>query len=220
MNPTPSRLLAAFLTSFALGSWAKADIVTWTYDWTESPTVLAADHGGTGGVDLTRELPGHGSGTQSITATQIRTFSSAPDTAVDHLTNQQYNLSLHLTDDASGQTGSLSFSGLLSGLISFDAAHLTNVFNAPTSQVLTLGGHKYTITLNSFVAPGNPNAIDPGSLGALVEVGSPTPPPTGGGSGGGPPPSNAPEPSSLVLAGLGISSLGLGLLRKLRRPAT
>jgi hypothetical protein len=109
-----------------------------------------------------------------------------------------------LRDDASGASGSLTFRGNLSGSINLlqgvGNAGITNTTLGPTTQSLTLGGNLYTVTIGSFVPPGIPNdpngvAGPTGSISASIAVQPAT--------------NSTPEPSSLVLACLGLPSLGL-----------
>jgi hypothetical protein len=186
---------------------AHADFINWTYSWTHTPTVIAADTGGTGGVTLTNHQGGTGSGNSDVVATDITTFSSATVNAPDHFTNRNYSLILDLTDTASHQSGMLTFNGALNGTLSVTSANIKNTFLGPLTQHLNLGGNLYTITIGPYAAPGIPDATQTGSISAHVSVLPESS--VGGASGGGsPPPSHgAPEPSTLLLAGLGLSAL-------------
>jgi hypothetical protein len=206
-------LKLAFLTAVAFavnsGTSARADFINWTYSWTHTPTVVAADKGGTGGVSLTNHQGGTGSGNSDVVATQITTFSSATVNAPDHFTNKNYSLILDLTDSASHQSGMLTFNGTLNGTLSATSANIKNTFLGPLTQHLDLGGNLYTITIGPYAAPGIPDAAQTGSIGAHISV---LPESSQGGvsGGGSPPPSHgAPEPSTLLLAGLGLSALVL-----------
>jgi hypothetical protein len=109
-----------------------------------------------------------------------------------------YSLSLALRDLASGASGSLTFRGNISGSGApgeVSQADLTNTFLGPTTQTLTLGRDLYTVTLGPFVPPANPEIPGPGSINAFIAVQPVT--------------SSTPEPSSLMLACLGLPSLGL-----------
>ncbi|HEY7313651.1 MAG TPA: PEP-CTERM sorting domain-containing protein, partial [Gemmataceae bacterium] len=113
-----------------------------------------------------------------------------------------YSLSLALHDTASGASGALTFRGNLSGLIGpDDSVNLTNTFLGPKTQTLTLGGNLYTVTIGPFVSPTWIGDQGEGSLSASIAVQSAA--------------KATPEPSSLMLACLGLPSLGLA--RWLRR---
>jgi hypothetical protein len=85
------------------------------------------------------------------------------------------------------------FTGL--GGSSFDNfGTLTNTFVGPTTQSLKLGSNLYTVTLGPVVLPDPIVNSNLGSISATIAA----------------QPANAtPEPSSLVLACLGLPSLGL-----------
>ena len=195
---------------------ARADLITWSFNWSGSPTTVPADAGGTGGVFLLDPQPGHGQGSLEIKGTQLQLFSAAPAGMLDKLTNKPYSLDLSLTDGASQKSGKLTFTGLLNGSFSSSQANILNTFTGKTTKVLLLGRHLYTVFLDKFIPPSPTSA---GEFDAHVSIatnfrgycrtngggGS------GTGSGGGGP--HAPEPSSLLLAGLGLTSL-VAMFRK------
>jgi hypothetical protein len=217
MKRMPTILCSATGLLLVLGNAARADFIQWTFDWSRSPTVVAADTGGTGGISLTQEPLGHAAGNSDIVATNLRAFSDALHSSPDHFTNQAYSLKLSLTDDASHQSGSLTFTGLLNGMLSFDSANIINKFTGLLTQKIKLGKNDYTVTIGPFAAPGPPGSVTAGSISAHISVqpdsgqtgnGGPpdNPPPSGGDPG---PVAHAPEPSSLVLGCLGLSLLGV-----------
>ena len=206
------RSFAALMgTSLALlllaGSPAWAGFVGWDYAWTPSSLVVAADSGGTGGISMTLQAQAHADGTSDIIATNLRTFSSAPRTIPDSVAQGNYNLTLSLTDTASGQQGSVSFTGYFKGTFSTTSSEVQNTFTGPTSQTLTLGGHKFTVTIGPYAPPGPPSAANAGTISAHVDVDQDT-----GNNGG-----DTPEPSTLVLSCLGVSFLGAAGWRKWKR---
>jgi hypothetical protein len=207
-----NKLLAHFFTAvlasvaFAAGP-AKADFVPWTYNFTPSQTSFGADVPGTGGLTLTNEPLNHAEGTSDVVITNIRTFSSAPRTNPDKFTHAGYTFTLVLKDDASGQTATLKFGGFFTGSVSINSANILNTFTAPVLQTVKLGGHTYSISLGSYAPPGPPSASNAGSINVHVAVDEFTP---GGGTGS----HGAPEPSSLLLAGTGLSFLGAAGWRK------
>jgi hypothetical protein len=199
-------------------SHAKADFVPWTYNWARSPISLAADTPGTGGLTLTDQPLGHAIGSSDIVATNIRTFSSATRTSPDKFSNRGYTLTLFLQDDKSGASKALTFSGFFSGALSSNSANLLNTFTGAVSQTAALGGHTYTVTIGSYAPPGPPTAANAGSISAHVSVDQFTPGGTGGGGGGGGGGTHEnPEPSTLLLAGTGLSFLGAAGWRKWKR---
>jgi hypothetical protein len=205
------RCLTALCLILVAGSFARADFVNWSYNWTHSPVVVAADTGGTGGVTLTNHQGGTGSGNSDIVATQITTFSSASVNTPDRFTNKNYSLMLDLTDLASHQSGMLTFTGTLNGTLSATSANIKNAFTGALTQHLDLGGNLYTVTIGPYAAPGIPDATQTGSISAHVSVQAES---TTGGTpqGGTPPPSHeSPEPATLVLAGVGSTALALAV---------
>jgi hypothetical protein len=213
-------LFASALTLLiSLGGSVRADLIAWTYSWQRDPISVAADGDGTGGVSFTNEsLAKDATGNSDIVATNLRVFSTATASTPDQLkTGGAYTLSLTLTDSASGQSNAnnpMTFTGKLSGTFSANNSNLTNVFNSPTMQSVVLGGNTYTVTIGPYSPPGPPSASNAGAIAAFVTV---TPGTTGPGGGGtGPGVSDVPEPSTMLLAGLGLSFLGGAAWRKRR----
>jgi hypothetical protein len=190
-------------------SFARADFVSWTYNFGRSPVAVPAGGLSTGGLSLTDESTHQADGTSDIVATNIRAFSSASRNHPDTFTNSPYTLSLFLKDNTSGQSTTLTFHGVFNGFISATSANITTTFTAPLTETVKLGSNTYTVSLGNFSPPGPPDASNAGSISAHVAVNEFTPPPTGGGTGGGPPPAHAPEPSTLLLSCFGLSGVGL-----------
>jgi hypothetical protein len=211
--------------------------VDWSYTWVPDQRSISADAPGTGAVTLTTEgttspTPPSRTGTSDIIATNMTVTSSAPQSSPDRLSQGNYGFTLNLTDLASGQSTPLRFTGYFSGNFSASATNLTNHPTSDTTESVTLGGHTYTVTFGPVNFP-DPGSV--GSIGALVDVnggigvtgggtggtggGSSggTGGGTGGGNGGGDGGGNTPEPSTLLLACLGMSSLGLASWRKRAR---
>ncbi len=198
---TSSRLFGAVFAVFlTTGSVAQADLVHWSYSWSRSPSEVLANAPGTSYVSLTSEPVQNVVGDSDIVSTNLRTVSNAPDGTPDHFTNKAYVLTLTLTDQASGQTGNISFSGVLNGTVSAHSANIANTFNNPTMQSIVLGNYKYTVTLPYYTPPGPPSSTNAGSISAHVMV-------TGELI------NSLPEPSSLLLAGLGVILVGLASWR-------
>lgn len=106
-----------------------------------------------------------------------------------------YTLNVNITDDASGNSGILTFTGTLSGSVRPNASNLDNVFDAPQTQMITLGGCDYIVTIGPYTPPGPPNSARLGAIAAHVTC--------------------IPEPSSLALLGLGLLPMsGLALRRR------
>jgi hypothetical protein len=197
---------------------ARADLISWSYDWAPGGFVIPAELPGTGGITLTDEPVTQVTGTAETIATHLMTFSSAPADTPDRVTNRPYSLSLRLYDDASSTSGTLTFAGLLDGTISVDDARITNTFTDLATQSITLGSNVYTVEIGPYAPPGPPNALDPGSIAASISIASQEPPPEPTPE---PPPpapvTETPEPSSMMLAGVGLSVLGGSAWRKWKR---
>src|SRR5258708_4295290 len=125
----------------------------WTFTWTSPDTSIFANSLAS---DI-RLFPGssHGSGGSDIVAANLQAISSAPANTPDPFTAKGYTLNLHLTDDASGASGNLTFSGHFDGSLSSQNVRLTNTFDQKTGT-LNLGGHEYKVTLGSSNPPGLP----------------------------------------------------------------
>jgi hypothetical protein len=178
----------------------RADPIAWSYSWSNSPTHVASDTPGSGYLTLSNESKTNAVGDSDIVATNIQGHSTATGGQVDTFTNKTYTLSLALTDTASGKSGHLDFTGELNGTLTATSSVITNTFTGPTTQTLVLGDNLYSVTIDSYTAPGPPNSANPGSIGALATVSI----------------FHLPEPSTFVLSGLGASFLALAGRR--RRP--
>jgi hypothetical protein len=186
---------------------ARADLISWGYNWSPSAATIPADGGGNGWISLTDSPSKAAAGTSNTVVTNLRAFSDATTSSPDKFTQAAYTFTLNLQDTASQQTGSLTFSGFLSGTLTSHSANIANTLTSPATQQLTLGGNTYTVAIGTYTPPGPPGAVNAGGLNALVTV---TP-----GNGGG----EAPEPSTLILASLTLPWAGLAGWRRRKRGA-
>jgi hypothetical protein len=215
MTHAPLRLLAVtFVFLGFAGSTARADLITWSYNWGSNPLSISADGASTGGISLSTPT-GSVTGSSDIVAANLSTFSSALPGTLDTFTNKGYTLNLTLTDGPSGASGTLSFNGAFNGTLSPTSAQITNTFSGSTTGSLHLGNDNYVVTIGPYSAPGIPGSANLGSIGAHVEVtpdviSQPPPPPPPPPPTGNPPPviDQAPEPATLVLAALSLPVLG------------
>jgi hypothetical protein len=208
MSIWKTTLLPSIIVLTLLGTGrARADFVPWTYNWEPSALSVSA---GTGGLSLTDEPINHAAGSSDVVVTNIRSFSSASRTLPDVFNHANFSFTLTLEDDLSKQTATLKFGGFFRGKISVNSANVQVTYTGPLTQKVVLGGHAYTVDLGNFAPPGPPAASNAGSISAHVGVDETTS--TGGGGGS----HQAPEPSTLVLSALGLSSLGLAGWRRLR----
>jgi hypothetical protein len=146
-------------------------------------------------------------GSAHIVGTQPGLLTSADPATPDRFTDRAYTMNLTLTDSASGAQGLVTFTGLLNGTASTAGASIQNTFTGETTKVLTMGGHTFTVAFDSFTPP---TLTTNGAFGADVTVSDAQPP-------SGPPSAQTPEPSAIVLAGLGLTAVGAASARKGRR---
>jgi hypothetical protein len=186
------------------------DQVAWSYDFTSGAPQVFADGTTSSGVSFTNEQTTPAIGKTGVVATQLKVFSTAPDNNKDFITgsNGNYTLVMNIGTSASGtlQTGSLTFTGTLAGSMSQNSAAVTNSFSGPTSQSLTLGNYIFTVTFDGYSHPGPPSASDQGSISASVTVTTPTINNV-----------DSPEPSTMLLSGLGLMGALGAAWRKRRR---
>jgi hypothetical protein len=146
----------------------RADLLSWTYNWEPGSTNIPADGGGSGWIALTDEPSKSATDSSNTVVTNIRAFSSAPQSAPDQFNHAGYTFTLSLQDNASQASGGLSFSGFFSGSLTATNANIKNTFTSPTTQTLTVSGNTYTVTMGTYTPPGPPGAVNAGNLNALV----------------------------------------------------
>jgi hypothetical protein len=184
--------------------------VHWTYNFTPSQSFVSADAPGSGTVAFTKEPTKSATNNSDVVITNLRVSSTASADSPDMLSkNGAWSVGLTLTDSASGQSATMTFTGKLSGTFSASNSNVTDTFTGKTSYTMTLGGNTYTVALVGYTPPGPPTASNAGSISAYVSV----TPGNGNGHTGG----TAPEPSTLVLSCLGLGFAGLASWRKRRR---
>ena len=173
------------------------------------------------------EVPVNGAQPPSaILATNLKTVSSQPNAAHADTLSSDYTLSVALTDNASHDTGMLTFKGHLSASFAKNYAAGSNFFYDASNhhvqsvtQSLVLNGNTIFVTLNSFTPFSNPNSQNNGGIGGVMFAQTGTGGGPGPGQGGGGNPNGSPEPSTLLMSFLGLSGLGLASWRQRRRRA-
>jgi hypothetical protein len=170
------------------GAVARAGFIPFDYSWSRKPIILAAENHGTGGIAFTHQFARHATGPVNVIASTLVLFSSAPQNHPDRLSKVPYALTLTIRDDTSHRSGSMTFHGLLSGTFWAGGASISNTFLSPKIQAIHLGHYWYTVTMGPFIAP---TVSQVGYVEAHIGV------------------RHNPEPSSVVLWGLGLAVLGL-----------
>jgi hypothetical protein len=215
MHIASVRLSGILALGFLLGGGAaQAGFLNYSYHWSISPSpVLASGTGtvamalGRGGIGRSRDL-----------AMAVTTSSSASASHPDHFYKNFY-LTMHLTDRANHRSGNLTFHGTVTGTLSAHSAHLLERFSTPLEHI-RLGNHVYYVRLPSafwLAPPGSPHVptiyatvwdppVSPASAAPIHTASVPT----GAGA--------APEPSTLVLAGLGAGLVAAVCIWRYRRP--
>jgi hypothetical protein len=178
------------------GSPARGEPIHWTASWSALPENV---HAGTGAasLSLSNESPVPVTGNSDLVATNVQTHAPALGIASDPTVKADYALQLHITDQDSGASGTLTFHCEITGSLGSDSSILQNAYVGPTTQTLVLGQHLYTVRLGDFSPPGPPSSSSSGSISARATVQAQTIL------------QNLPEPAGLVHGALGLSVLAL-----------
>jgi hypothetical protein len=187
----------------------RADYLNWSYTSTLNVPGVSVSSGSNGGASVTlTDVAQAGAGSIPVIAYETQTSSTTPIAFND----ATFNLALKITD-GNNAAGTLNFTGSLNGSLTATASSVVASFAPVTSNSITFDGHTYSVTIP-------PLSLDPPTspqqdILAKVFV-------TNASSGGTPPPppphtNGTPEPTSLLLAGLGLSCFGAERWLKRRR---
>jgi hypothetical protein len=194
----------------------EAGPIPWSYQWSAQPTVVDADplgphHRPAGGIALTPGAititggnPGVALGNADIVAVNLTafTFSPNPDGKPYSFTNAPYRLGITLTDVDSKQSRTLHFAGVFDGSLTDWTVDLHTHFTSAARQSWILGRNRYTVSLTTYTPPDPPAEGGEGNISAFVSV----------------QPVSAPEPSALLLAGIGLAGAVFSCLRRRALP--
>lgn len=147
-------------------------------------------------------LPGNGGNNGMHTAatetvdisTKIWSFSTATAAHPQSVSDLPFAINLKLTDKSSGLSEYVSFGGALNGNLWNNGSTLSPTFFGPLSKSVDINHHLFTVTFESFTPPAGLG--HPGQFVFDVNV------------------QHNPEPSTLVLAGIGAPLFGLYLRRR------
>jgi hypothetical protein len=186
------------------GPTAQASQIDWSYQFQSGGHELNfITTGKAFGVVI---LPGTGgandlhTGPDDVTkaSTQVLAFSTATAAHPQTVSDLPFAINLKLTDQASGLSEYVSFGGSLKGNLWNNGSTLSPTFFGPLTKTADIDQRLFTVTFDSFTPPAGFNA--PGQFVFDVKV------------------HHNPEPSTLVLAGLGAPLFSLALRRRrLRR---
>ncbi len=217
----PLVYLSATLGVLLSGVPATAEPIRWSYAANAHPDTLASPDGSYNlGVPLGMNASGvfipDVIGSKDIRVLNLSTYdlTLAPGPRLDGIPfrNAPYSIQLTLTDTASQVSGLLTFNGVLNGFAD-EGSHvstMTSTFVGSTRQSLKLGENRYTVSMLSpdpllHWAPQNSVNMFFGTIDAHVNVS-----PASG-------PRATPEPSCLLLAGMGVVTVAGTALRKRHR---
>ena len=217
MRSSSLPLSIVLIVGLLVGGAARADYMNWSYHWSISPAPVLAS--GTGTVSQALGQPGKGA--TRILAAAVTTSSDASAKNPDRY-NKTFSLTLHLMDRATHQSGSLTFSGTILGTLTANSAHLTETFRTPI-EYLRLGRHIYEVQLPRYLTLMSPGSLVVPTYYAAVRVFNVAPPPKVpprvmaasvmmASIASVPASASTPEPSSLVLGGLGVVLLAWSAL--------
>jgi hypothetical protein len=209
MKRSSAALLCATLTLLLVGSAVRADPIPWDVTWTPSTGSIAPDKGTASKITLVGNSDsGAGNLNQPVnTAAAFVSYFSTSE-ALDSFTKKTFDLKVKVTDTTSGQSDTLTFKLQFDGGLSKSKSTL-KLSPVPSTPLFTnpLGGHIYRVRITSYTPPPfyPQNRFVPGVIMATVTVADL------------PKPAGAPEPSTLLLAGLAAPVLGATLWRRRKR---
>ncbi len=195
-------------------SQIRADYLNWTYTSTFQVPDITVNTPSNGGATV--PLTGFGTPQAGGTSVPVQAYRTVTDSTTPISFNKAtYDLALKITDGITHDSGTLHFTGTLTGSLTATTSTIIDSFTPVTSNSLTLDGHTFTVKIPTMTLapPTSPqeNVLASVSVTNALPGGTPPPPPS-------PPPSNAtPEPTSLLLSSVGISIWGVERWWRCRR---
>jgi hypothetical protein len=187
-------MVAAIASAMAVGSAAQASPISYSYAGSPAFQIVHPD-AGNGGVAFVGNSGSVTGSTGGALGALLFAVPSNENGTVGTFTHVGYTTGLTVTDTSMpGSPHTFTFSGELNGTLLPGTNTLTNTYTGPTSQSWSFGNHSYTVTINNMALPGIGGS---GAVTYNIQVSD------GGGI------QRTPEPSTLMLSGLGASFLGL-----------
>lgn len=203
--------LALLLGVAAAQAQPMSSTFTPVYSWSVDNTLVTSTAGNMS-LNLTPQGAAFFSadGTNFVAANVDANIPSGTPINTTEFFNSTVTLTLQLFDNSgttpvsTSQPFTVDVGGSLTHGDGADVSNITITPVSPATATLPLNGNDYFVTFFTPVPPGAPGVI-PGSIGGRIDVKL--------GQGGGPV-NDAPEPSTMLLAGLGMLGLGARAWRK------
>jgi hypothetical protein len=210
---------AAAALMFVGAARVAADPISYSYSWNVTSAVSA----GTGSIMFTNGGASTSNGDTNTVAAYLKTASTA-SSASPNVVSGTYTAAITLTDlNAPGSLpATLTFSGTLAGTLTAKTAvtstSITGVTDAggfhagQTCDNVLVGGTLFNVSFAGYLPPGSPAEGTSGGIGFNISAIPVSP-------GGDPHPTgnpSAPEPSTMLLGGLGAALSGLAAWRRRR----
>jgi hypothetical protein len=219
MKKTLFATCAAAALVFVGAGRVAADPISYGYSWNVNSSVSA----GAGSVTFSNGDNSTSNGSTNTVAAYLKTMSTASMSSPD-IVSGSYTAAITLTDlnTAGHPSATLTFTGMLNGTLtaqtSVTSTSITGVsdgmgFHAgQTFDAVLVGSTLFDVSFAGYAPPGSPKAGTQGALSFNISasLASPggDPHPTGGGS--------TPEPSTMLLGGIGAALSGLAAWRRRR----
>jgi len=207
----PCTAVLAAVCLLASGSAVRADQLSptstysWGYQFQQGPDPVHTYLRANIPSFTTIMIPGVGSnssmnsasGVPTTISTKVWTASTASVYYPQKVDDMPFEIKLRITDNSSGDSRGFIFRGFMNGDVWNHGSTLTPTFVGSLVRTVDLNHHIYTVTFNSFTSPGG--NFNPGQFNFTVTV------------------AHNPEPSTLILAGIGVPLLGLTLRRRRKK---